>query len=43
MFRHGISDADLMEGLRQEQVDSVDDVERATLENSGRISVVPRH
>lgn len=39
--RHGISDADLAEGLRMEQVDRIEDVRLATLEGGGKISVVP--
>ena len=42
MARHGISEADLLEGLRQEQVARPEDVALATLERSGQISVVPR-
>ena len=42
MRRHAISEADLLESLRQEQVDDPKAVRRATLENSGRISVVRR-
>lgn len=42
MLRHGISEADLREGLRLEQTQDPHEVELATLENSGRISVVPR-
>jgi uncharacterized membrane protein YcaP (DUF421 family) len=40
MHRHGIAVADLEEGLRLEQVRSCDEVELATLEASGKISVV---
>ncbi|MBO9558293.1 MAG: DUF421 domain-containing protein [Caulobacter sp.] len=40
--RHGISDADLAEGLRMEQVDRTEDVRLATLEGGGKISVVPK-
>jgi uncharacterized membrane protein YcaP (DUF421 family) len=42
LFRHGISRADLLEALRLEQVDDVGKVKTATLEASGRISVVRR-
>lgn len=42
MKRHGISTADLMEGLRMEQVRHADEVELATLERGGKISVVRR-
>lgn len=42
MRRHGISEADLRESLRQEQVEDPEAVAKATLENSGRISVVRR-
>jgi uncharacterized membrane protein YcaP (DUF421 family) len=42
MRRHGISRDDLFEGLRQEQVEALADVRLATLEGSGRISVVRR-
>jgi uncharacterized membrane protein YcaP (DUF421 family) len=42
MYRHGIGQADLLEGLRMEQVESAGDVHLATLENSGKISVVRR-
>lgn len=40
MLRHGIGNVDLLEGLRLEQVDRIEQVKLATLENSGRISVV---
>jgi uncharacterized membrane protein YcaP (DUF421 family) len=39
--RHGISQDNLMEGLRMEQIDTVADVRLATLEGGGKISVVP--
>lgn len=42
MRRHGVSDADLAEGLRMEQVDRPEDVRLATLEGGGKISVVPK-
>ncbi|WP_395396271.1 YetF domain-containing protein (plasmid) [Novosphingobium sp. BL-8A] len=42
MLRHDISTADLMEGLRMEQVCRIDDVALATIERGGKISVVPR-
>jgi uncharacterized membrane protein YcaP (DUF421 family) len=41
MLFHGIGEADLLEGLRLEQVEEVSQVRRATLEDNGRISVVP--
>jgi uncharacterized membrane protein YcaP (DUF421 family) len=40
MRRHGIGQVDLLEALRLEQVEAPEDVRRATLENSGRISVI---
>lgn len=40
MRRHAISQADLEEGLRMEQVESAEDVRLATLEAGGKISVV---
>jgi uncharacterized membrane protein YcaP (DUF421 family) len=40
--RHGISRADLEEGLRLEQAEAPQDVHLATLEGGGRISVVPK-
>lgn len=43
MRRHGIGQVDLLEGLRLEQVEAPEDVRLATLENSGKISVVRRH
>jgi uncharacterized membrane protein YcaP (DUF421 family) len=42
MHRHGISDADLAEGLRLEQEEKLQDVRLATLEGGGRISIVPK-
>jgi uncharacterized membrane protein YcaP (DUF421 family) len=42
MRRHGIGEADLLEGLRLEQIEGVEEVRLATLEANGRISVVPR-
>lgn len=42
MSRHGIGEMDLLEGLRLEQAESLTDVHLATLENSGKISVVRR-
>ena len=41
MRRHAIGQADLIEGLRMEQVERVEDVRLATLEAGGKISVVP--
>jgi uncharacterized membrane protein YcaP (DUF421 family) len=43
MRRHGVSDADLAEGLRMEQRERLQDVRLATLEGGGKISVVPRN
>lgn len=43
MLRYNISDEDLLEGLRMEQVRRLEDVELATMERGGKISVVPRH
>jgi len=40
MLRHGVGEMDLLEGLRLEQVERPADVRLATLENSGKISVV---
>ena len=40
MRRHGISDVDLMEGLRLQQVEALSDVKLATLEGGGKVSVV---
>jgi uncharacterized membrane protein YcaP (DUF421 family) len=42
MLRHGIGQVDLLEALRLHEVESPADVRLATLENNGRISVVPR-
>jgi uncharacterized membrane protein YcaP (DUF421 family) len=42
MSRHAISRADLVEGLRMEQVARVEEVRLATLEAGGKISVVPK-
>jgi uncharacterized membrane protein YcaP (DUF421 family) len=42
MRRHAIGEADLLEGLRIEQLDRIEDVRLATLEAGGKISVVPR-
>ena len=42
MRRHGIGEADLLESLRLEQVEKREEVHLAMLENSGKISVVPR-
>ena len=42
MLRHGISEQDLMEGLRMEQVEKISDVALATMERGGKISVVPK-
>lgn len=40
MTRHGLSREDLLESLRLEQFDRVEDVKLATMEGGGRISVV---
>jgi len=40
MLRHGIGEADLLEGLRLENAELPKDVHLAMLENSGKISVV---
>jgi uncharacterized membrane protein YcaP (DUF421 family) len=40
--RYAVTDSDLAQGLRQEQVDQIEDVHLAMLEPSGRISVVRR-
>jgi uncharacterized membrane protein YcaP (DUF421 family) len=42
MLRHGIGQADMLESLRLEQTEAPQDVRLATLENSGKISVVRR-
>jgi uncharacterized membrane protein YcaP (DUF421 family) len=42
MSRHGIGEMDLLEGLRLEGVEEPKAVRLATLENSGKISVVSR-
>lgn len=42
LFRHGLSRDDLLQGLRAEQVETPADAHLATIERSGRISVVPR-
>jgi uncharacterized membrane protein YcaP (DUF421 family) len=42
MDRHGIAMADLEEALRLEQVRDCDEVELATLEASGKISILPK-
>jgi len=42
MQRHGIGGDDLLESLRLEQVEDAKDVRLASLENSGKISVVRR-
>lgn len=42
MHRHGISDADLAEGMRMEQYEKLQDVRLATLEGGGKISIIPR-
>jgi uncharacterized membrane protein YcaP (DUF421 family) len=42
MKLHGISEADLLEGLRLERTEHVEEVKLATLEGGGKISVVPK-
>jgi uncharacterized membrane protein YcaP (DUF421 family) len=42
MHRHGVSDADLAEGMRMEQYEKLQDVRLATLEGGGKISIVPK-
>lgn len=42
MHRHGISDADLAEGMRLEQREKLQDIRLATLEGGGKISIVPK-
>ena len=42
MRRHMISDEDLLEGLRMEQAQRIEDVALATIERGGKISVVPK-
>jgi uncharacterized membrane protein YcaP (DUF421 family) len=40
--RHGLSEQDLEEGLRMEQIDDCKDVRLAMLEGGGKISVIPK-
>ena len=42
MDKHGISDDDLLELLRLKEAETVSDVHLATLERSGKMSVIPR-
>lgn len=42
MRRHDLSEDDLLEGVRMEQVENVEDVALATIERGGKISVVPK-
>lgn len=42
MHRHGISEADLAEGLRMEQYEKLQDIRLATLEGGGKISIIPK-
>ena len=42
MARMGISEDDLLEGLRLKQAERISDVRLATLERSGKISVLPK-
>jgi uncharacterized membrane protein YcaP (DUF421 family) len=41
MHRHGITDDDLMEALRLQQLERVEDARLATMERGGRISAIP--
>jgi uncharacterized membrane protein YcaP (DUF421 family) len=41
MRRHGISDEDLREGLRMEQIEAPGDARLVTLEGGGKISCIP--
>jgi uncharacterized membrane protein YcaP (DUF421 family) len=41
MHWHGISEADLAEGMRIEQMEKLQDIHLATLEGGGKISIVP--
>jgi len=40
MLRHGISEEDLIEGMRMEQVAHINEVALATMERGGKISVI---
>lgn len=42
MARHGVSDDDLLESLRLKEAEKIEDVRLATLERSGKMSVIPR-
>jgi len=42
MRRANLSDQDLAQGIRSEQIRDIDDVALATLESSGKLSVVPK-
>lgn len=42
MLRAGLSDEDLLEGLRLKQLQAVSEVRLATLERGGKISVIPK-
>ena len=42
MAKHGVSHADLLSGLRMQQVETVQEVKLATLEGGGKISVLRR-
>jgi uncharacterized membrane protein YcaP (DUF421 family) len=42
MARHGISQDDLLESLRLKEAETVAEVHLATLERSGKMSVIPR-
>jgi uncharacterized membrane protein YcaP (DUF421 family) len=41
LWREGISEPDLLQALRLQQLESIDQVRLATLERGGRISVIP--
>lgn len=41
MRRYNVSEDDLLEGLRMEQAERIEDVRLATIERGGKISVVP--
>ena len=42
MSRHGITQDDLKEGLRLQRLERLEDVQLATMERGGRISVIPK-
>lgn len=41
-LRHGVSEADLDEALRQAGIEQIGDAEKITLEPSGKITVIPK-